>query len=325
MEDRMPTPDQKDHRILVIGGTGMLGRPIVAALDRAGWKVRVTSRNASKAREGFEPHIELVSANASHLAELEEAMDGCHEVLICVSDMLDADLDARVTDNVVTAAPRLGITRIGLVSGASVDESRRYFPMTRSKYEAETQLANSGIPYFIIRPTWLMESLPRFVRGTRAMMFGKQPTVVHAVAGADVGRMVARAFELDEAVGHTFTIHGPVGHPLKEWIEEYCALTHSGARVKTVPLWMMWIMARLTRNRELAAVVSMMRYFDGLPEFGDPDEANRILGAPTITLREWVELSSPAGGRSGEARRRGRRSGRPVAPPVPRFRGSESR
>ena len=37
-----------------------------------------------------------------------------------------------------------------------------------------------------------------------------------------------------------------------------------------------------------------MKYFEGQPERGDPKEANRILGAPAITLEQWVASQRPS-------------------------------
>lgn len=52
------TGDDGRKQILVIGGTGAVGAPIVRRLDQAGWNVRVTSRNASQARAKFGPRVE---------------------------------------------------------------------------------------------------------------------------------------------------------------------------------------------------------------------------------------------------------------------------
>jgi len=282
------TGDNRRKRILVIGGTGVVGVPIVRRLDRAGWNVRVFSRNAPAARAKVGARVELVSGDANRLEDMERAMAGCRAVLSCVSDLCDPYLDLRVIENVVKLAPGLGIERIGLISGPSVAEERRTFPMIDAKYQAEEHLKSSGIPWVIVRPTWPMESLARFVQGDRASILGRQPAIIHPVAGADIGRMVCRALELEDALGHTFTIHGPVACTMKAWLGDYCALTKPRARVSNVPLWILSVVSTLTRNRTLKAVVALMRYFEGQPEHGDPKEANRILGAPTITLEQWV-------------------------------------
>jgi len=281
------------NTILVIGGAGLVGTPIVRCLVEAGWDVRVTSRKASEARARLGAGVELVSGDATRVEDLEPAMMGCRAVLICVSNLLDPYLDLKVTRNVVELAPRLGTERIGLISGASVAQERRGFPMIDAKFQAEERLKAAGIPWVILRLTWPMESLARFVRGNRATILGRQLATIHPVAGADIGRMVTRAFELEDATGHTFTIHGPTACTMKQWLSDYCALLHPNARVKNAPLWMLSVVAALTRNRELEAAVELMRYFDRQPEYGDPAAANRILGTPTITLRQWVAGLQP--------------------------------
>ncbi|MCU0663505.1 MAG: NAD(P)H-binding protein, partial [Myxococcota bacterium] len=217
--------DQGDRRVLVIGGTGVVGAPIVRQLDSAGWKVHVTSRRATQARAHFGPRVDLVPGDANRVEDLERAMAGCHAVLICVSDLLDPYLDLRVTQNVVGLARGHGIERVVLISGPSVATERRSFPMIDAKFQAEEHLKQSGVPWVIVRPTWPMESLARFVRGSRASVLGRQPATIHPVAGADIGRMVCRALELNEALGHTFTIHGPAASTMKQWLQDYCALT----------------------------------------------------------------------------------------------------
>lgn len=276
------------RKILVIGGAGLVGTPIVRRLDEDGWSVRVTSRSAGKAREKLGLRVELVPGDADRPEDLERALAGCRAVLICVNDILDPYLDLRVTRNVVKLARGQDVERIGLISGATVAEERRFFPMIDAKFQAEEELKASGIPWVIFRLTWPMESLARFVQGSRASVLGRQPATIHPVAGADIGRMVSRAFELNEAAGHTFTIHGPDAFTMKTWLERYCALTRPKTRVGNVPFWVLSIVAALTFNRTLKAVVALMKYLEGQGEHGDPGEANRILGAPSITLEQWV-------------------------------------
>lgn len=274
--------------LLLIGGTGLVGTPIAWELDDAGWRVRIMSRHAHRARGKLGYRIEIIDGDAQDLADVRRAMTGCQGVLICVSDLLDPFLDLRVTENVTRLARELGVERIILISGASVAPERRSFPMIDAKYRAEEHLKASPTPWVILRLTWPMESLARFVRDNRATTLGRQPATLHPVALADVGHMVSRAFELDEALGHTLTIHGPEAFTMKAWLEKYCALTGAATQVRTTPLWVLRAMATLSRNEELKAVVELMRYFEDHPEYGDPSEANRILGTPTTTTELWV-------------------------------------
>ena len=53
------------NRILVIGATGLLGKPVVERLTNAGHTVRVLTRSAEKAREVFGDNAESASQGRS--------------------------------------------------------------------------------------------------------------------------------------------------------------------------------------------------------------------------------------------------------------------
>ncbi len=287
--------------VLVVGGTGLVGKPIVRELIRRGQRVRVASRHATP--EAFQnrpdgssiadlspsiSEIECIATDARDESALKAALRDCQAVVISVSDLLDPYLDRDVTECIVNLAPQMGVKRVALISGASVAEERRYFPLIDAKFQAEELLKSSGIPSVILRLTWPMESLVRFVRGNRATLLGKQPAVLHPIAGADVGRMVATALALNGTSPQTFTLHGPEAHTMRSWLEAYCTAAAPQAKVSHAPLWIASALATLSANRQMKAAVALMRYFDGQPEYGDPTEANRLLGAPRIGLDAWI-------------------------------------
>ena len=75
---------------------------------------------------------------------------------------------------------------------------------------------------------------------------------------------------------------------MKQWLEQYCALVGPGTQVKNVPFWMLSLIALFTHNTTLRAAIDLMKYFEHQPEYGDPTQANRLLGAASVTLEEWV-------------------------------------
>lgn len=56
-----------------------------------------------------------------------------------------------------------------------------------------------------------------------------------------------------------------------------------------LPFWLAKIVAFLTGNREMKFGVKLVEYYERVGEAGDPSEANRLLGAPKITLKGWLE------------------------------------
>lgn len=275
-----------EGRILVLGGTGLLGEPVARRLSDDGFQVRVLSRDAGKARRMFDPAFEVVEGDVNDPESLRRALHDCWGVHISTAWPWEL-ISARA---VAPLARELGLSRIGYVSGSTVDERNRWFPMIGQKLAAEETVTKSGVPWTIFRPTWPFETLARFVRQGRATMIGKHPTPYHWFSGGDFARMVSAAYGAEEAAGQRFYIHGPEAILMREALDRYRAALHPDIdSVSTLPTWLGRVMATVTRNKELGFASRLMAYFDRAGEPGDPTGANRMLGAPTTTLDQWLE------------------------------------
>jgi uncharacterized protein YbjT (DUF2867 family) len=275
-----------DKRILVVGGTGMLGQPVARRLREDGYQVRLLARDVEKAGELFDESFEIVQGDVTDPDTLEPALEGCRGVHISVGGAVD-QLSA---ENVAALAPKLGVERITYVSGSTVFEQNRWFPMVAQKLVAEQAIRACGVPYTIFCPTWPMEQLPRFTRDGQPAIIGRQPTPLHWFAADDLGRMVSNAYQRDVTAGKRLFVHGPEAITLKEALERYCQVFYpDGKPVSVMPVWLAKMMAVLTRNDMLKFASDLMAYFDKVGELGDPTEANQLLGAPTTTLDGWME------------------------------------
>lgn len=275
--------------ILVIGGTGTLGAPVAHSLRGSGFGVRIMTRDLEKARRMFDDTFDLFTGEPTDPACLEDALDGCLGVHIS----LPPEVEQQVAESVAKLASRYGVERISYISGATVAQENRWFPMVNGKYLAEKAIRESGIPYTIFCPTWVMEILPKFVNQGRAAIFGKQPCPYHWVAADDLARMVSTAYELPEAGNKRLWIHGPEPIRMQDALQRYCAVFHPEIKqVSSMPFWLVNILAAFTHNQELKGAGEMMFYFEKVGEMGDPAEANHLLGAPEITLDRWLERES---------------------------------
>jgi uncharacterized protein YbjT (DUF2867 family) len=281
-----------DKSILVLGGTGMLGQPVARRLKEDGFQVRFLVRDVEKAKGSFDQAFEIVPGDVRDTDSLERAMEGCQGVHISVGGSVD-QLSA---ENVAALAPKLGLERISYISGATAFEQNRWFPVTEQKLNAEKAIQECGVPYTIFCPTWPMEQLPRFAREGQPFLIGKQPSPLHWFAAEDLARMVSTAYQRKEAANKRLFVHGPEAKTMKHALEQYCQAFHpDGKPVSVMPIWLAKVMALLTRNQMLKFASQLMAYFDKIGEMGDPTEANQLLGAPTITLDEWIK------GRQAEA------------------------
>jgi uncharacterized protein YbjT (DUF2867 family) len=274
------------ERVLVIGGTGMLGEFVARQLREEGFQVRIMARDLAKAKEQFGEGFELFEGDVTDLDSLEKGLDGCYGAHISVGGAAD-QISA---ENAAVLAPRLSLEHVTYVSGSTVLEENGWFPMTAQKLAAEEAIGQCGVPYTIFRPTWPMEQLPRFVINGQAVLVGDRPIPWHWFAGEDFGRMVAKAYRLETAVGKHLYIHGPEAITMKGALERYCEAFHPQIQeVMVMPIDVARSTAEATGNRALGFFAELMAYFQKVGEPGDPTEANDLLGAPSITLDGWID------------------------------------
>lgn len=273
--------------ILVAGATGLLGEPVARRLQADGFQVRVLARSPEKARAKFGQGFEIVAGDVEDAAALGRALSGCMGAHISLRDGNDPDLERRGVQNIAHAAASAGVRRVTNLSGSTVSEANRWYAGTEAKWQAEAALRESGVPYTIFRASSFMESLSRYVRGSRASYIGVQPHPWRWVAAADFARMVSRTFANPQTANKTLYVHGPQAMPLREALETYCRITHPALKVSQMPMWMASLVASLFRVNDLAEALPFIRYAEKVREGGDPAEANTLLGAPTTTLEQW--------------------------------------
>jgi len=280
-----------DKKILVVGGTVLLGQPVALALVKFGFPVRILTRDSDRARKIFGEAVEICQGDIFDLTSLAAAIDGCYGIHINLKGgpaPKDFDrIEHQGTAAIVKAATAKGIKKITYLSGSSVAKERSWFPATRAKLKAEQAVIDSGLDYTIFRATWFMESLPFFVRDRQATVMGRQPHKYHWLAAEDYAKMVARSYLLDEAIGKTLTVWGPDAYTFEEALEIYCQQVDPEIRVTRVPLGVLSFFALITFSRPLKEILPLMRYFEKIGEAGDPAETDEILGGPTITLKQW--------------------------------------
>jgi len=264
----------------------MFGKPTAFQLRADGFQVRILARDVEKAQNIFADGYEIIPGDVTDLASLEKAMTGCDGVHISVGGSVD-QLSA---ENVAALASKLGVERISYISGATVAEENRWFPMVAQKLEAEKAIRNCGVAYTIFCPTWPMEQIIRFMQEGKPSLIGKQPLPVHFFATQDLARMVSKSYQLAEVQNKRFYIYGPEAMTIKTALKRYCAKFYPEIEnIAVMPIWLVKLLGTLTGNEMLKFASGLMGYFDKTPETGDPTEANQILGSPATTLDAWME------------------------------------
>jgi len=188
--------------ILVAGGTGHLGGPLVELLAARGDRVRVLSRDPSEARANVPAGVELVAGDVRVASSLGPALVDVQTVISAVTGFGPGgggprQVDLQGNQNLITAAVAAGVEHFILVSihGASDKHSMELY---RAKFTAEEFLRESNLAWTIIRPTVFMELWAGLVgdsliKGGAATVFGHGRNPINFVSVRDVARFIELA------------------------------------------------------------------------------------------------------------------------------------
>jgi NADH dehydrogenase len=278
---------------LVIGGTGMLGKPVVEQLIRDGRSVRLLARSPLKAKALFGETVEIVAGDYEDMPSLLLATQGCAGVHISIKGGPKA-VDFERADHlgvqqIAKAAKQNGVPRVSLISAYAVSKEKADTPESIAKLRGEAALKESGLPTTILRCSWVMESLPLFVQGSSISLIGSQKHPLHWVAADDLARMVARCFADDATLNKELSIYGPEAWTMEQAMEVYRDLAAPGMKISKYSCRMLGLMGAVTFNEEWKGMATLMEHYERWGEDGSSEEANRLLGAPKITLRQWCE------------------------------------
>ncbi len=145
-------------KIIILGGTGFIGRHICEKLIRAGHQVTVPTRKIENAREiQTLPGLQPLRCNVHDAAQLAQAVAG-HDVLINLVAILhgsEAEFErvhVALPQSIVAACKAGGVKRIVHISslGAALDAPSQY---QRSKGRGEQVFTQSGLDVCILRPS----------------------------------------------------------------------------------------------------------------------------------------------------------------------------
>ena len=214
-------------RIVVTGGTGFIGREVVARLRQAGDdEIVVTSRRPDATGPGRNP-VETVQAFAGDALSLARAFTGADVVIQAIQfpnhpvedpsrGRTYLEVDGRGTVTAVRAAKAMGVRRFVYLSGAGAGQGRTE-PWFRAKDMAEAAIRESGMEFAILRPSWIYgagdRSMNRFVFFCRYLpvvpVIGDGTTRVDPIYVQDVARCVADAARREDCKDAVFELGGP--------------------------------------------------------------------------------------------------------------------
>ena len=194
--------------VVVIGATGRMGSEVVKALIAKGEKVRALVRDPQRAGAIQVPGVELVVGDVEKPDTWDAALQDVDKVfLLSPEGPQMAEQHGKFAD----AAKRAGVRHLVRMS---ILVSNPDSPLVIGKWhgEADQNVANSGIPYTIIRPTYLMQNLigsARMIASDGAFSGAMGNGKVGVIDTRDVGNVAATVLTSDDHEGKTYPLTGP--------------------------------------------------------------------------------------------------------------------
>ncbi len=145
-------------KIIVLGGSGFIGRHLCEKLAAAGHSLTVPTRRVDSAKHlQMLPGLTLLPCNVHDAAQLAQAVAG-HDVLVNLVAILHGNeqrfeqVHVGLPRKIVAACQAAGVPRIVHVSalGVAPDAPSMYL---RSKARGEAVLADSGLDIALLRPS----------------------------------------------------------------------------------------------------------------------------------------------------------------------------
>lgn len=204
--------------ILLAGATGYLGRHVARVLSRRGYRVLAPVRASASDR----PVLAGVDYRETRLDEprtLVDALDvnRVDAVISCLASRSGSPEDAWRVDHamnrgLLSVAKTLDAGRFVLLSAICVQRPRLAFQEAKLAFERE--LAESGLPFVIVRPTAFFKSLSgqleRLRRGKPFLLFGDGTlTRCKPISEADLARFLVDSLDCADRVNRVLPIGGP--------------------------------------------------------------------------------------------------------------------
>ena len=230
-------------QVLVVGGTGTLGRQIARrALDQ-GHDVRCMVRTPRKASFLQEWGVELTRGDLLEPASLDYALDGVDAVIDAATSRPDDPRSIYETDwdgklNLLRACERAGVKRFVFLSLLDADKHRDV-PLMDIKYCTEKLLRESELDYTVLQGAAFMQGvISQFaipVLESQTVWVSGSPTSIAYMNTQDMARFAVSALDHPHTIRKTFPVVGPKAWNTGEVVQLCELASGKSARVFRVP------------------------------------------------------------------------------------------
>jgi len=283
-------------KIVFIGATGMLGKPVARAMLEAGHTVTVFGRDEEKLRRLY-PSATVFIGDVFDKDSLHQVMQGQEVVYMNLSvaqrsSSKDPQPEREGIDNIIAAARQTGIQRLinisSLVHRYNGMNSFRWWAFD-IKQAAVAKIKASGIPFTIFYPSTFMETYPyQMMQGKKIAMLGRSEAPMWFIAAGDYAGQVVRSLALPGQGNREYSIQGPEAYTFSEankiFIENY---TRARLSLMKAPMGLVKFFGHFSQKMNYGWHIceALNKY----PEQFESEQTWNELGKPATTLAAFAK------------------------------------
>jgi uncharacterized protein YbjT (DUF2867 family) len=257
LSDRLESPimhqDPKPQRILVAGGSGFIGKRLIAKLTKSSSSDEIIclTRKPESLHGVLGDSVKVLKGDVSIQSEIEQALQGVDVAFYLVHAMEGdskrwkkfAERDRLAAKNFTRAASHCGVKRIIYLGGLSHGSDDELSEHMRSRKEVGEILSSGSAQVTIFRAAVILgqgggsfQMLQYLVERLPVMICPKWVlTKCQPISVDDVVTYLAKAAQIEETAGRTYEIGGPDVLTYFEMMDRYAKLMNKKIRILIIP------------------------------------------------------------------------------------------
>jgi len=251
--------DMKPSHVLVLGGSGFVGRHVCEQLVRAGYRVTVPTRRARHAAcVQTLPGLTVAETRSLDEATLAQLVAGHGAVINLIAVLHGSEkrfeqMHVQLPQRIAAAMRQAGVARLVHVSALGADPQGPSM-YQRSKARGEAVLQAAGLDLTVLRPSVIFGAEDKFLnlfadlqQFVPFMPLAGSGTRFQPVWVNDVAAAIVRCLQNRRSIGQTYEATGPETFTLGELVRRsgQWAGVNSGQGRPVIPLprWVGWLQA----------------------------------------------------------------------------------
>ncbi|MBK8397117.1 MAG: NmrA family NAD(P)-binding protein [Leptospiraceae bacterium] len=283
-------------KVGIIGGTGMLGKPVVNALLTSGFEVFAMVRDIIQAKISLPIGVHLIVGDLKNPADIDNFLSQVEVVHLNLSVLhnetqTDFHTEEQGLKILLEIAKRKKIKRISYLSSLVMNyQGTNGFNwwVFNLKLNAVKEIKNSGIPYTVFYPSSFMDNFLNIQKlGNKIQLAGHSRFKMFYISGEDYGRQVAKSFKVLSEENRDYPVQGLTPYNADEAAKLFVKFyKKENLRIQKAPLFLLKFLGKF--NLKFLYASKIIEALNNYPEKFQAELTWRELGKPVLTLEEFA-------------------------------------